>query len=124
MNTGRKSKELHDRLATHFRSAIYGSAYKIQRKNQQMAEGAALFDGTSISDVNHFLFYFENVAGAGSVGESCSRELFTYLRGKAFDFYCKDFYEQCRVSLRREKINVVRQILEKGFGKNGLTRRQ
>lgn len=76
-----------------------------------------LFDGSSSSDVDHFLFYFENIAEVGSVGKEKARAVVTDFPGDAFKIFLKRLTKQGQLREEAEYYDTIKELLREKYGK-------
>lgn len=78
-------------------------------------DAEVLFDGSASSDVDHFLFYFEDIAEVESAGEEKARAVIIDLRGEAFKFYFRRFTKQDQLMEEAKIYDAVRAIFRKKY---------
>lgn len=73
---------------------------------EMLVENNVLFDGTSLLDLNYFLFYSNNIAKAVSSNVNRAKSLIGYLCGRAFQFYYQRFAKNGEMN-KEAGFNVV-----------------
>lgn len=63
-----------------------------------MSECTLLFDGSSVADIDYFLFYLEKVVRTEGSQEENARTLIQFLRGEEFQFFYQKFTEEENLS--------------------------
>lgn len=81
-----------------------------------MDDNEVVFDGSGRTNVDCFIFYFENVAEANTKGEQQPWEVIQYLRGRAFPFYYHTFTTQGELTDKAKDYELVKQALKPEFG--------
>lgn len=71
-------------------------------------DGKVLFHGSTNSDVNHFMSYFENLAEFDSEGEIRARAFIKYLREEAIHFYFSKFIVQSKLTGKTKNYECTR----------------
>lgn len=76
-----------------------------------------LFDGSANSDVNHLMFFFENVTEVYSEGEIWARAFIKHLRGESFQFYFSKSTVLVKLPGETKNYYFVKRAFRENFGK-------
>lgn len=76
-----------------------------------------MWDGSGPSDVEYFLFNFENVVSVETEGEKKGRPFMTYQRDGAFQYYFHRFSVLGILPEEAANYDFIKEVFKKRFGR-------